>query len=270
MCPAQRTLDIDPPIDRKEQRSRETRERLLLAAEKLYAEEGIGAVSMRRINTAANQKNVSALHYHFGTREAIMEAIFDYRMSQAGARRTELLEELFDAGLESDLRALVHVAIWPLAEQLMAASQPNYFVRFLAQSHRLPQFDNWLEVRHRNRQSIVRVYVLIMRAITGMPRSIIHTRAVMALRHAIYTLADLDRLIEERHSAKRDEMVEFYANDLIDIVTAELSAPMSSATERAYAAMQPYDGDGEVTLFGLDTLQAHQRSSARRMRSKRG
>ena len=48
---------------------------LIETAERLFAEKGIDNVSLREINRAAGQKNVAALHYHFGTRESLLEAI---------------------------------------------------------------------------------------------------------------------------------------------------------------------------------------------------
>lgn len=53
----------------------ETRDRLLREAMRLFAQEGINAVSLRRIVSAAGALNASALHYHFGNRECLVEAI---------------------------------------------------------------------------------------------------------------------------------------------------------------------------------------------------
>ncbi len=256
--------------DNLTERSAVTRNALILAAERLFAEEGIGAVSMRSINNAADQKNVSAVHYHFGSREAIMEAIFDYRMVEACARREVLLRGLEESGNDRDLHSLIRVAIWPLAEQVMADAQPNYFVRFLAQSHRNPKFDSWLLVRHRNRQSLIKVYLKIMRLIDDIPRPIVHTRAVMGVRHAIYILADLDRVIEERHPDLREEMVNFYTNELIDMLAVDLRTAMSTDTEKAYTKLLSKSVASTPTLFGPDTLQAYQRSASRRSGKSEG
>ena len=53
----------------------ETRARLLRAGERLFAEHGIHQVRLREINALAGQRNSSALHYHFGSREGLVEAI---------------------------------------------------------------------------------------------------------------------------------------------------------------------------------------------------
>ena len=42
--------------------SQQTREELILAAERLFSEFGIDAVSLRQINAAARQRNSSAAH----------------------------------------------------------------------------------------------------------------------------------------------------------------------------------------------------------------
>ena len=52
------------------------RERLVHTALRLFAEKGIDGVSMRAINVAAGSKNKSAVHYHFGNKLGILEAIF--------------------------------------------------------------------------------------------------------------------------------------------------------------------------------------------------
>ncbi|MGQ3179211.1 MAG: TetR/AcrR family transcriptional regulator, partial [Blastomonas fulva] len=52
-----------------------TRERLLLEAMRLFAREGMNAVSLRRIVAAAGAANLSALHYHFGNRESVVTEV---------------------------------------------------------------------------------------------------------------------------------------------------------------------------------------------------
>ena len=61
----------------------DARLRMLVAAERLFAERGIGAVSLREIGAAAGQRNNSAAQYHFGTRQNLVAAILDLRHSAA-------------------------------------------------------------------------------------------------------------------------------------------------------------------------------------------
>ena len=55
----------------------DTRTGLLLAAERLFALQGVAATTIRQINAAAGQRNQSAIHYHFGSRDGILDAIMD-------------------------------------------------------------------------------------------------------------------------------------------------------------------------------------------------
>ncbi len=52
-----------------------TKERLLREAERLFARRGLYQVTVREITEAAEQRNVSALSYHFGSREGLLDAI---------------------------------------------------------------------------------------------------------------------------------------------------------------------------------------------------
>src|SRR5689334_19816156 len=51
-----------------------TRRRLIIAAEELFAELGVDAVSVRSINQAAGLGSAS-VHYHFGSKEALLDAV---------------------------------------------------------------------------------------------------------------------------------------------------------------------------------------------------
>jgi AcrR family transcriptional regulator len=70
-----------------------TPERILLAAERLFSERGIDAVSLREITTAAGV-NSAAAHYHFGSKEAVLQELFALRARPIAERREELLGKL--------------------------------------------------------------------------------------------------------------------------------------------------------------------------------
>jgi AcrR family transcriptional regulator len=70
-----------------------TEQRLLLAAERMFAAHGIGAVSLRSIMSAANA-NVAAVHYHFGSKEELVTALLRDRTEDMHRRRVELIGEV--------------------------------------------------------------------------------------------------------------------------------------------------------------------------------
>ena len=72
----------------------DTKRELVLAAEKLFATQGIAATTIRQINAAAGQKNQSAIHYHFGSRDAVLDAIVALRVSPINDARARLIDEV--------------------------------------------------------------------------------------------------------------------------------------------------------------------------------
>ena len=71
-----------------------TREQLLLEAERLFALKGIWQVQVQEIVVAADQRNTSAVTYHFGSREGLLEGILTSHGSPIDERRGELLLSL--------------------------------------------------------------------------------------------------------------------------------------------------------------------------------
>lgn len=73
--------------------TRDTQDRILDAAEQLFAEQGIAATSLRSITQHAGV-NTAAIHYHFGDKLALLEAIVSRRIHPVYEERLRLLEGL--------------------------------------------------------------------------------------------------------------------------------------------------------------------------------
>lgn len=108
----------------------ETRARILDAAERLFAERGVAAVSLREIGAAAGQRNNSAVQYHFGGRDALVRALYEDRLAPLNDRRLELLANLPE-DRRDDLDALVDIYLRPLAERVRAGSRDSHYARFV-------------------------------------------------------------------------------------------------------------------------------------------
>ncbi|HVF63484.1 MAG TPA: TetR/AcrR family transcriptional regulator [Casimicrobiaceae bacterium] len=70
-----------------------TKAKLLDAAETLFMEHGYEATSLRVITTAAGA-NLAAAHYHFGSKEALFQAVLTRRLDPMNQRRVDLLSRL--------------------------------------------------------------------------------------------------------------------------------------------------------------------------------
>src|SRR3569623_1393695 len=103
---------------------RDTRERLIDAAERLFAAEGVNAVSLREIVRESGARNVTALQYHFGDRRALLRAILDRHHRDVEVARHALLDT-YDAGDEG-LHTLAAVLVRPLATKLSTDGGRSY------------------------------------------------------------------------------------------------------------------------------------------------
>lgn len=71
----------------------ETKTRILDAAESLFMEHGFEATSLRAI-TAGADVNLAAVHYHFGSKEELFQAVLARRLDPMNRARLELLTRL--------------------------------------------------------------------------------------------------------------------------------------------------------------------------------
>jgi AcrR family transcriptional regulator len=68
-----------------------TKERILREAGRLFARRGLWQPTVREITAAAGQRNVSALNYHFGSRDGLLAAILEHHgVPTDDARRVRL------------------------------------------------------------------------------------------------------------------------------------------------------------------------------------
>ncbi|MGB1203311.1 MAG: TetR/AcrR family transcriptional regulator, partial [Alloalcanivorax venustensis] len=113
-----------------------TRLDLTLAAEKVFALNGLHGATLRQIREEAGQKNESVIHYHFGSREAIIESILHLRSKPMDEARTAMLEQIRteNNGVPLSSEQIARCCLFPLAHYLLDGQQaPGYYMRFLAQ-----------------------------------------------------------------------------------------------------------------------------------------
>jgi AcrR family transcriptional regulator len=75
-----------------EQKQKDTRQRILDAAEELFMQHGFEGTSMRMV-TGAAEVNLAAVNYHFGSKEELMQAVLRRRLEVINRERLRLLDE---------------------------------------------------------------------------------------------------------------------------------------------------------------------------------
>jgi len=116
---------------RKMERS-DTRTKLLDTAERLFAEKGIHATSLRNIITEAGA-NLAAVHYHFGSKDALVREVFARRIRPVNEKRIMRLEELEKEGGTPDLEALIRAFVEPAVRVRFDEPQRiRFMLKFMA------------------------------------------------------------------------------------------------------------------------------------------
>lgn len=111
-------------------RSESTREAILDAAERLYAENGVVSVSNRQVGDAAGQANSAAVGYHFGTKEDLVRAIVVRRSAGVEQFRASHVAALGD---RPDLRGWVSALVRPSTEYFADVGHSTWYARFASQ-----------------------------------------------------------------------------------------------------------------------------------------
>jgi AcrR family transcriptional regulator len=201
-----------------------TRERLIDAAERLFAEQGVNGVSLREIVRASGARNVTALQYHFGDRKGLLRAVLERHHRDVDIGRHALLDA-YEADGNADIRALAAILVRPLAGKL-ADSGGRAYLRILGELLNRPE------------------PVIDPASLRDPADSVFRWRALTAP----LLVEDATRL-HRRFVAVRFTMTEFarradsgpHADDrlfishLIDLVAALLAAPLSPQTVRLAA-----------------------------------
>ncbi len=194
-----------------------TREKLILAGERLIAEKGLDGVSLRQVNIAAKQKNTSAALYHFGDKQGLIMAIFDYRLSHVDQLRHKMLDED-----ESTPRSIIKAWIFPDAHEITSTKGGSHHARFLAVLANSPEF-NFNELWQReSASSYLRVANGLRIHLPDIPEQIFTMRFGMAMIQSIYAMADQ----EEYHRTTS----RLFINHLVDVIEAIFAAPISRET----------------------------------------
>lgn len=113
-------------------RSAQTRERFIEAAQRLFADRSIDAVSLNEITVTAGQKNRNALQYHFGNRDGLMQAIIDKHADRVSELRGHYISKQSGAD-DVVARAAAHAMVMPLVDYIGENPEGIYYVKILSQ-----------------------------------------------------------------------------------------------------------------------------------------
>ena len=208
----------------KPDRSSDTRELLLVTAERLFAEHGVEAVSNRQVSEAAGQSNNSAVGYHFGGKEDLVVAMVRRHAEPIERRRTEMLAEV--AG-SPELRDWVACIVRPPIEHLASLGIPSWYARFIAQVTTHPAFRKLVVDEAFTSRSLQKSHEGMLRLIPRLSEHVRQERGDMARLLIVHMCAERERALHEGTAPPRSTW-DSTATGLIDAFVGLWLAPARS------------------------------------------
>ncbi|MEY8014546.1 TetR family transcriptional regulator [Mycobacterium servetii] len=209
------------------ERASSTQEAILVAAERLYAEHGMFAVSNRQVSEAAGQGNNAAVGYHFGTKADLVRAIEQKHRGPVEQLREQMVAELLKREDPAQLRDWVACLVRPLTDHLAELGSPTWYARFAAQAMTDPAYYHIIVKGALSSPSLVQVVEGINRCLPDLPAEVHFDRNIMARNLLMHTCADRERALAAGASPSQRSW-RAAASGLIDAVVGLWLAPVTS------------------------------------------
>ncbi|ALO91770.1 TetR family transcriptional regulator [Streptomyces hygroscopicus subsp. limoneus] len=206
-----------------------TREAILTAAERLFAEHGVYAVSNRQVSEAAGQGNNAAVGYHFGTKADLVRAV-----ARRHAGHIEALREraLAAAGDSTDVRDWVDCLVRPVTEHLASLGSPTWYARFCAQVMTDPALHEIMVEESLASPALREAVEGLNRTLGELPPEVRAERGQMVRLLILHTCAERERALAEGTPTPRATWDEV-ATGLADAIVGLWPAPAGTARRAA-------------------------------------
>lgn len=203
----------------REFKRQDTKAALMRAAERLFAEKGLGGVSVRDITLAAGARNQSALHYHFGGMGELIREVFAHRYRTIEHARMKRLAGIAVAGTDGGVLELMEAAVSPQFEACHE-EDGRLYARFCVQLTTDPRFDVLQLIRDAGMESAQLMRDLLSEALADLPEDILRTRQRRLITISMILMADYAGLVETGSAPPLNEATREAASTLTGFLMA--------------------------------------------------
>ena len=209
----------------------DTKTLILNAAEQAFADRGFGAASLRQIIAQAGV-NLAAVHYHFGSKEALIAAVFERRIGALTQERMALLDACEAAGqgplpLEKVLEAFVGPALRLTTDP---AKGGKVFMRLFGRTIAEPSEHLQTMLNEQFGATLKRFLAAFRRALPALPPAALFWRFQFVVGAMGYLMADPQNLKAVSGGLCDPSDTETAIKELAAFLAAGLRAPRQSAT----------------------------------------
>jgi AcrR family transcriptional regulator len=208
----------------------QTRDALKLTARRLFATRGIDGVSVREIVIQAGQRNGGSLHYHFGTKEALVRELVVDGAKLIDDRRTVLLDAIQKRDSPPSLREIIEILVWPSTNLRHEGSGEDTYIRFinvLQMSHRQLFLD---ALENRWNAGYQRCLAHIRELLPKVPSLILNQRLIFMGIYLPAILSSRETALDEQHGRHHFWSAPYTMENVIDSIESLLRGPVSAQT----------------------------------------
>lgn len=196
-----------------------TKERILSAAELLFAQQGFAETSLRQVTSRADV-NLAAVNYHFGSKGNLINEVFRRRLDELSARRLEALAAA-ERDAPGSLEAVLAAFIEPALALTLDRSGGSAFVRVIARAY-AEKDDNLRKFLSDNYGHVMRDFArAIAVCLPDLSREQLYWRLDFVSGALTYAMADFGQ-IKRRPNVTEKMHCEQAAAELIRFATGGL------------------------------------------------
>src|SRR3954468_24642396 len=209
--------------------SDQTRNAILAAAERLYADRGFGDVTLRDI-VAAAKVNLAAVNYHFGSKDELIAELFVTRSLATNRERLNELKAAEEKGggrasVEAILRALVGPTLRGcLGPDREGSTAARFMIRASIES--VPPIRR---IKNREIDHLRKFAAAMRRALPGRDEAELYWGLHFALSMAHHTIREKERLTKLSEGKCDLDDVEDVVAGVVSVATMALTAGRTEA-----------------------------------------
>ncbi len=192
-----------------------TRQKLVDAAEMLFAEKGLESTSLFDVLKASGVKNRSALQYHFKDKAGLINAVLNKHSGVISEYRSTLIDQL-QKEEQWTLHQVVDVIVAPLAEKLSPESGVREFLKIHSQLMVSEQYSQLRLQRPELRAEAKRIQSLLSPFVNGISEQSIHARFALIDCLLIHGLA---RYFYTEEEVGRQFFHQTLVQSIVDIIS---------------------------------------------------
>ncbi|MFC5142697.1 TetR/AcrR family transcriptional regulator [Actinomycetospora rhizophila] len=216
------------PAKARTDRNAATRERILDAAERLFAEHGVHGVSNRQVAEAAGQGNTAVVGYHFGTKTDLVRAIVHRHGAAIEQTREQMVARVEGS---DDLRDWLECLVRPTIDHLAALGTPTWYARFGAQVMTDPALRAILVDESLGSPVLQRVLEGLQACLPALPAAVRRERGDVGRHLLVHVPAERERALAEGAPTVRATWADT-ATGLVDVLVGVWLAPVTTPAAR--------------------------------------